>query len=354
MARIRIKKNTNLLFAGCCYSYSLSMVYHGSMDLSIIGYDPIGAWFKTADTLEELLQYRNSGGLTWININDLRDAAAISHLTEVFGIHPLTIEDILDPKQRPKAEEFDQYLFITFKAVNSGKEGGLEFDQISLILTHDTVITFQQIPGDSFDGIRRRILQNLGRVRKMGADYLAYALIDSVVDAYFLVLDGLGAGLDDFEERALDEQDTAFIPDVQQVKQSLLRLRRIIWPLRESLTLLLRLDSDLINPELEPFLKDLHDNVMQAAETLENYRELLSGVIEVNFSSMSNRMNKVMKVLTIISTIFIPLTFIAGVYGMNFTHMPELDSPYAYPITWGIMVLIALGMVLFFKRRHWL
>ncbi|MDR3343661.1 MAG: magnesium/cobalt transporter CorA [Treponema sp.] len=304
--------------------------------------------------MDALLRYRNSGGLTWINITDLKDVVVMSQLAEVFGIHPLTVEDILDPKQRPKVEEFDRYLFITFKSVSQRPEGDPEFDQISLILTHDTVITFQHIPGDSFDGIRRRILENIGRIRKMGADYLAYVLMDAVVDGYFLVLDSLGAGLDDFEERALDEHDSALIPDVQQVKQNLLRLRRIIWPLRESLTLLLRLDSDLINPELEPFLKDLHDNVIQAAETLETYRELLAGVMEVSLSSMSNSMNKVMKVLTIISTIFIPLTFIAGVYGMNFTHMPELDSPYAYPITWGIMVVIAAGMLFYFKRRHWL
>jgi magnesium transporter len=188
----------------------------------------------------------------------------------------------------------------------------------------------------------------------MGADYLAYVLMDSVVDAYFLVLDVLGSGIEDFEERAIDENDNFLISDLQRVKQNLLRIRRVIWPLRESLSALFRLDSKLINDELKPFLKDLSDNVIQAVETVENYRELMAGVMEVNLSSISNRMNRVMKVLTIISTIFIPLTFIVGVYGMNFANMPELSYPYAYPITWAVMVLIAVGMLFFFKRRHWI
>jgi magnesium transporter len=326
------------------------------MELSIIGYDPAGAWIKTADTVEALLSYRNTGGLTWIQVTDLKDPESISSVTELFGIHPLTIEDILDTEQRPKAEEFDAYLFITFKEVSQevGEDGEPLFDQISLILTYDTVITFQKKPRDSFESIRRRILNNIGRIRRMGADYLAYAIMDVVVDTYFQTLDTLGLRLEDFEDRAIDENDTALISDLQRVKQMLFRVRRVIWPLRESIAILLRLDSNLINPELEPFLKDLHDNVMQAVETVESYREVLTGVMEVNLSALSIRMNKVMKVLTIISTIFIPLTFIVGVYGMNFTYMPEIEYPYSYPIIWGIMVLIAVGMLIFFKRRRWM
>ncbi|MDR3138722.1 MAG: magnesium/cobalt transporter CorA [Treponema sp.] len=322
------------------------------MDLSIIGYDPAGAWIKTADTADELLRYRNPAGITWINVNDPKNTGEISRIADFFHIHPLTVEDIMDTGQRPKIEEFDNYLFIILKALNSGDPPVTE--QISLVLMEDTVITFQEIPGDSFDGIRKRILNNAGRIRRMGADYLAYALMDSVVDAYFLVLDALGAGIEDFEERAIDENDTALIPDLQRAKQNLIRVRRVIWPLRESLSVLLRLDSKLINDVLKPFLKDLHDNIIQAVETVENYRELMAGVMEVNLSSVSNRMNGVMKVLTIISTIFIPLTFIVGVYGMNFVFMPELNYPYAYPITWAVMVLIAAGMLFYFKRRRWI
>ncbi|MDR2485227.1 MAG: magnesium/cobalt transporter CorA [Treponema sp.] len=309
---------------------------------------------KTADTMEELLSYRNTGGLTWIQVNKLKDGAGISPLIDAFGIHPLTVEDILETEQRPKAEEFDTYLFITLKSLLIGEEEGPVLDQISLILTQDTVITFQKSSDYSFDTIRRRIFNNIGRIRKMGADYLAYGIMDTVVDNYFVALDTLEDRLEDFEDRAIDENDASLIPDLQRLKQILMRIRRIIWPLRESLAILLRLDSDLISPDMKPFLKDLHDNVIQAIETVETYREILTGVMEVNLSALSNRMNKVMKVLTIISTIFIPLTFIVGVYGMNFSYMPELDYLYAYPIIWGVMVIIAAGMLIFFKRRHWL
>lgn len=323
------------------------------MDLSIIGYDPIGAWKKTSATVEELLKFKNPAGITWINVDGLDDAGAINQLAESFRIHPLTVEDILNTEQRPKLEEFERYLFISLKALSRKPDGNLDFDQISLVVLKDTVISFQEFPGDSFEGIRRRILNNGGRIRKLGADYLAYVLMDSIVDEYFSVLEHIGANIEDFEDRAMNDSDSTFIPDIQAVKQQLLHVRRIIWPLRESLSLLLKLESPLLSGELEPFFKDLYENVIQAAETMETYRELVSGVMEVNLSAVSARMNKVMKVLTIISTLFIPLTFIVGVYGMNFRFMPELEYRYAYPITWGVMLVIAAGMLIFFKRRGW-
>jgi magnesium transporter len=322
------------------------------MNLSIIGYDPVGAWMNKADTVEDLLSHKNPAGITWINMECLDQPPCIQSLADVYHIHPLTVEDILDDAQRPKVEEFDEYLFITLKAVNPSP--ALEFEHISLVLATDTVITFQEKRGDYFDGIRKRILNNAGRIRRMGADYLAYLLIDAVVDEYFAVLETLGTGIEDFEDRAIDENDETLIKDVQSYKQDLLRVRRVIWPLRESLSLLLHLDSRRLSDDLEPFLKDLYDHIIQAAETVETYRELMAGVMEVNLSAMSNRMNKVIKVLTIISTIFIPLTFIVGVYGMNFRFMPELEIAWAYPLIWGIMVAIALGMLLFFKRRRWI
>jgi magnesium transporter len=275
-------------------------------------------------------------------------------LAEVYKIHPLTIEDVLNTERRPKVEEFDDYLFITLKEISNPVESPFVFDQISLVLTANTVISFQETAGDSFDGIRQRIHGNLGRIRKAGADYLAYSLMDSVVDRYFLVLDTLGAALEAFEERAVDDTDRSFISELQATKQRLHQARRAIWPLRESCSLLIRTESAFITGGLTPFLKDLQDNVVQAAETVESYREEISGIMEVHLSAASNRLNRVMKVLTIISTIFIPLTFIVGVYGMNFTHMPELANRYGYPIVWGIMILIALGMVAFFKSRDWL
>jgi magnesium transporter len=322
------------------------------MELSIIGYDPIGSWTRTAATVDELLDYRNQAGISWINVDGLDDNEAMGRLAEVYHIHPLTMEDILNTGQRPKMEEFDNYLFICLKAIEQ-KNGELVFDHISLVILENTVISFQGFSGDSFDGIRKRIMNNAGRIRRLGTDYLAYTLLDSVVDEYFLVLDVLGDNIERFEERAVDDNDRAFIPDLQGMKQKLLHIRRAIWPLRESLSLLLRLESPLLSGDLLPFFKDLQENTVQAAETVETYRELMAGVMEVNLSVMSNRMNNVMKVLTVISTLFIPLTFIVGVYGMNFANMPELQYPYAYPLVWGVMIAVALGMLLFFKRRRW-
>jgi magnesium transporter len=328
------------------------------MDLSIIGYDPAGAWLKKEQTVDELLRHRNPAGLTWINMDGLEKSAEINRMAEAFCIHPLTVEDILDTNHRPKVEEFDDYIFIVLKSIvaetEEKKSGELDFEQISLVVTENTVISFQERPGDYFDGIRKRILNNAGRIRRMGTVYLAWAIMDAVVDRYFVFLDAIGGGIEEFEERAMNEKDQNIIPDIQKIKRNLLRIRRAVWPLRENIQVMMRLDSEWIPPELIPFFKDLHDNVIQAADSVETYRELIAGVIEVNLSAVSNRMNNVMKVLTIISTIFIPLTFIVGVYGMNFKFMPELEFPLAYPITWTVMILIAIGMLIFFKIRRWL
>ena len=342
------------------------------MDLSIITYDSTGAWRKSAASVEELLALyspverpENHGKISWINVDGFENPDAVNRIALAFNIHPLTVEDILDVEQRPKVEEFDNYLFILLKSVSpepfkpSGEAAGaepgmLDFEQISLILKENTVISFQEKTGDYFDGIRKRILNNGGRIRRMGADYLAYALMDAVVDEYFVILDTLGSNIEEFEDRAIDQSDKNFIRDLQKTKRDLLRTRRIIWPLRESLSTLMRMETAKLSGELEPFIKDLQGNVIQAAETVETYRELIAGLMEVNLSTVSNRMNGIMKVLTIISTIFIPLTFIVGVYGMNFEYMPELSSPLAYPIVWGLMVLIAVIMLVLFKIRRWL
>jgi len=345
------------------------------MRLSVIGYDPIGAWTKAAVSAEELLAYRNPAGVNWINVNGLKDSASIVRIAEAYKIHPLTVEDILNTEHRPKVELFDEYLFFTLKSITLTEESGdaegaasadqasgsgcsprvkANFEQISIVLTADTVITFQEKSGDSFDPIRRRIQANVGRLRKEGPDYLAYGLVDSIVDSYFLGLDRIGTILEDFEDRAMDETGQAFIRDLQAIKSEVLKIRRAVWPLRESVAALMRLESPFISEELGPFLKDLHDNVIQAAESVEGYRDLIAGVLEVNLSAVSNRMNEVMKVLTIISTIFIPLTFIAGVYGMNFRTMPELNWPWGYPMVIAIMLVIAGAMIAFFKRKKWL
>ncbi len=321
--------------------------------LSIIAYNHAECSAKEVSSVGEILSYRDPCGINWINVTGLDDKDAITCLAESYGIHPLTVEDILDTEHRPKAEEFDDYLYFNLKAIMGKAETIAEYEQISIILTCDTVITFQERPGDFFDIIRRRIMSNTGRIRRMGTDYLAYALMDSIVDGYFLVLDMLEEKIEAFELRATDTADTQFISDIQEVKQTIMRIRRAVWPLRESLSVVQRFESALISDELSPFLKDLQDNIVQAAETVDNYRELLAGIMEVNLSSISNGMNSIMKVLTIISTIFIPLSFIVGVYGMNFTNMPELDHPWGYPLVWLLMAVIAAAMIIYFKKKKW-
>ncbi|MDR2210471.1 MAG: magnesium/cobalt transporter CorA [Spirochaetaceae bacterium] len=319
---------------------------------SLIGYDPAGAWEHFSDTVEDLLGYRNSAGLNWINI-DAIDPGTVNLLASMYRIHPLTVEDILDTNQRPKTEEFDEYFFIVLKAIHRENEK-FDYEQISIVLMEDTVITFQQKPGDIFGGIRKRILNNAGKLRRVSTDYLAYVLMDAVVDDYFTALDSVSDQIEAMEDRASEDTGETFMADLQTIKLTLLHLRRYIWPLRESLTKMLHSDSPLIHGDLSPFLHDLHENVIQAAETVDTHRELLTGLMEMNLSAISNRTNRIMKVLTIISTIFIPLTFIVGVYGMNFTNMPELSSAYGYPATWAVMILTATGMLIFFKRRRWI
>ena len=322
------------------------------MPLSLISYDSTGVWTKTMDSAKELVSWKNPGEVTWICVDLLENSDDIINIAEVFGIHPLTVEDILDHSQRPKIEEFDNYLFITLKAINRNTES--YFHPINLIIMKDTVLTFQESPSISFEGIKKRILNNAGRIRRMGSDYLAYAVMDAVVDEYFYMVDLLGSEIEDFEDRALDEKDNVFIRDIQTFKQKLLKMRKAVWPLRESISFLKHLDSNLISAELEPFLMDLHDHIIQAAETVETHRELIAGIMEINLSVSSQRLNKVMKILTVISTIFMPLMFIGGIYGMNFENMPELGYRYSYFIVLGVMALIAIGMVVAFKIRKWI
>ncbi len=269
-------------------------------------------------------------------------------------IHPLTLEDILNTEQRPKAEEFDDYLFCSMKMIH-WHDDGPEFEQISLVVKNDnTLISFQEKPNMLYQSIFRKIINNNSRVRKMGVDFLAYEIMDIIVDSYFEVLDRMGNIIEEFELRAMDESDQNFMTDLQKSKQSLMQIRRAIWPLRENIAYIIRMEDSFIGDELNPFFKDIQDNVVQIIETVETNRELLEGILDVNLSALSTRMNRVMKVLTIVSTIFIPLTFIAGVYGMNFRYMPELEQTYAYPICIAVMLLISLGMILIFKKKKWL
>lgn len=331
------------------------MEQSAEVKLSVTGYDPIGYWSREAASVNELLAYRNPSGITWINVTGLSDPAVLNQLAESLNIHPLTLEDILLTEQRPKVEEFDDYIFFAMKIITWNDDDSPRFEQISFVVKDDnTLISFQEHPNPLYNVILKKIANDNSKLRKMGVDFLAYEMMDLTVDSYFNVLDRMGNSIEEFELRAMDESDKSFMIDLQKTKQSLMQIRRAVWPLRENISFVIRLEGSCFSDELDPFLKDIQDHVLQIIETVENNRELLEGILDVNLSALSNRMNNIMRVLTMVSTIFIPLTFIAGVYGMNFDNMPELRYEYAYPICLVVMLLIALGMILIFKKKKWL
>ncbi|PKL25825.1 MAG: magnesium and cobalt transport protein CorA [Spirochaetae bacterium HGW-Spirochaetae-3] len=321
---------------------------------SLIQYDHDEISFVTPESIEEVLAMLEDGMVNWVNVNGLADQDALKRLGGFFRLDSLTIEDVLNTEHRPKIEDFGRYLLVITKMLTKRPDDTIEYEQVSIIITSNSVLTIQESPGDCFDPVRERLRSGTGRLRRFGPSFLAYALLDVIVDHYFSLLEWLGNRLEDFEATSASARDAAgFMTGLQDVKADLNRFRRTVWPVRDTVVALAHSDSDLLEEALTPFLRDLQDNAVQVIEAIESYRETASGIHEVFLSSVSNRMNEVMKVLTIISTIFIPLTFIAGVYGMNFKYMPELDKPWAYPVAWGLMISIALGMIVFFKRKKW-
>jgi len=323
--------------------------------MSLIQYDQNEAIFITPDLEEEIIVMLEEGMVNWININGLGNQELIKHLGGVFKLDSLTIEDIFNTRHRPKVEDFGHYILVVTKMLNHRVDGIIEYEHVALVLTRNAVLTFQENPGDCFGPVRERIRTATGRIRRLKTGYLAYALLDVIVDNYFVLLEVLGDRIEEFESSSVSARAaTGFMAGLQDIKSDLNKLRRILWPVRDSVSDLLRSESGLFDPGIDPYLRDLQENSVQVVEALESYRETVSGIQEVYLASVSNRMNEVMKVLTIISTIFIPLTFIAGVYGMNFRYMPELEQTWAYPAVWGLMGLIVIGMLTFFKRKKWI
>jgi len=304
-------------------------------------------------SVEESFPYKNSSTISWINI-DGRDVEAIKKIDEHFGIHALVLEDIHSTGQRPKVENYGDYFFFVLKMIYEDKEKkDLEAEQISLILGMNYVISFQEKEGDIFDPLRHRIRDAKGRVRQMGADYLAYCLLDAIVDHYFTILEDIGEKIDRVEKKILQDVKDHIPNQIHKLKTQLIFLRKQIWPLREVLASLQRNESKLIKKETDIYLRDVYDHTIQINDTLEAFRDALSGLQDIHLSTMSNRMNEVMKILTIFAAIFIPLTFIAGIYGMNFENMPELKWPYGYFIALGIMTSLGLGMIIYFRKKKW-
>lgn len=301
---------------------------------------------------QELSELARSPAVDWLKVSGVHQPEVIGELGEVFGLHTLLLEDVVNTQQRPKMEDFGEYLFVVLKHFWF-QDGELRNEQISLVLADTWVISFQEGRGSPFDSVIERIVQNKGRIRRMGADYLAYALMDVVVDQYFVVLEALDEELEELEEEVLVRPGQDSMQAIYRLKLLATALRKAVWPLREVVAFLSRGDSPLLSEKTQPFCRDLYDNTIQVLDGCEALRDNLASIKDVFLSSLSNRMNEVMKVLTIIATLFIPLTFLAGVYGMNFKHMPELELKWAYPAVWGLMMVVAGSMLWFFKRRGW-
>jgi magnesium transporter len=322
--------------------------------ISVIDYDEAGCREKEFDRPEDCFSCKVSPSVSWINIDGLHETDIIETFGKEYGLHPLVVEDILNTHQRPKIEIFDDYIFVSIKMLSMDNQNRVASEQVSLIMGEKFVLSFQEKEGDVFDSLRKRIREGKGRIRKQGTDYLLYAILDVIVDNYFLILENFGDRVEAFDEELMREPRSSTLKEIYNMKREILYLRKSVWPLREAVSNLERSESELIEQKTVPFLRDLYDHTIQIIDAVETNRDLLSGMLDLYLSSVSNKMNEVMKVLTIIATIFIPLTFIAGIYGMNFEYMPELGWRYAYFVVWILMLLVGAAMLVFFRRKKWL
>ncbi len=323
--------------------------------ITVIDYDEAQFQEKEAKTIEECSPLKDKTAVRWINMEGIHQVETLEKLGNCFELHSLILEDILNTDQRPKREDFEDYIYTVLKMLYyDDKSGEIITEQISLILGPNFVISFQEGGGDVFDPIRERIRNAKGRIRKMGADYLAYALIDAIVDNYFVILEELGEKIEYLEEELVTDPTSETLQAIHSLKREMILLRKSVWPLREVISSLEREESSLIRESTGIYLRDVYDHTIQVIDAIETFRDMLSGMLDIYLSSISNRMNEVMKVLTIIATVFIPLTFIAGLYGMNFKYMPELEWRWGYAAVLLTMTVIGISMVIYFKRRKWI
>ncbi|MGK2905441.1 MAG: magnesium/cobalt transporter CorA [Desulfuromonadales bacterium] len=323
--------------------------------ITLIDYDQSHLETLNDITLDEAMSFRNTDTVSWINLSGIHDVELIDEFGKRFDIHPLALEDILNTHHRPKLDEHEGFSLIILKMLFFNNETlTLATEQVSLLLGQHYVISFQELEGDVFNGVRDRLQRSSGKIRQRGPDYLAYALIDSIVDSYFHILEKIGDQLVQLEEELISNPDSTMLTTIHHYKRELLLLRKSVWPLREVISQLHKEDSPLISEGTQIYLRDLYDHTVQAIDTLEIFRDTISGLQDLYMSSVSNRMNEIMKVLTIMASIFIPLTFIAGIYGMNFEYIPELKWRYSYFVLLGFMASCAIGMLIFFRRKKWL
>ena len=322
--------------------------------IKFMDYDSENLCEKEIQDIRDSAELKDTDTVSWININGLHDVKLIRSIGRLFNLHTLTLEDILNTGQRPKMEDYDNYLFFVLKMMRYDEERKfVNSEQLCLILGENYLLTFQERPGDVFDPVRERIRKQKGRIRKTGIDYLAYSLLDTIVDNYIYIIERLGEEIEDNEELILENPTREVLNKINTYKRELNYLRKSIRPAREFIQQLSRLDSDMIQESTKPFVKDLLDLSTQAVEIIDTYRDILSDQLEIYNTIVNNKLNEIMKILTIFSAVFIPLTFIAGIYGTNFKYLPELEYHYAYFIFWGVLITVGLSMFRYFKKKKW-
>jgi len=324
--------------------------------ITLFEYDETHLTERDINTLEGTpLPAPDSQAVTWVHIDGLHDASILEQAGKIFGLHPLILEDIMNTEQRPKIEDRGDYLFIVLKLFHEADAGDILIpEQVSIALGTNWLISLQERKGKLLDPVRENLRSGRGRLRKAGADYLAHAILDAIVDSYFAILDRFGERIEEVEEALIGRHSPATLRTIQNLKREMILLRKSVWPLREMIGSLSRSGSPLIREPSVIYFRDVYDHAVQVIDTIETYRDMLSGMLDIYLSSISNRMNEIMKVLTIIATVFMPLTFLAGVYGMNFKYMPELEWHWGYFVIWGVMILIAIVMLIYFRRKKWL
>lgn len=336
-----------------------SFVYVGKnqestpIQIELIEYNQTHLEKKFVSSIHDCKDSLNNQYTSWVNIDGVHDIKLIEELSQTFKIHPLIAEDILNTDQRPKVEINNDYIYIVLKMISyDEKNQTFVNEQLSIILLDNLVITTQELPGDLFNNIRERIIQQKGRIRKLKADYLVYCIIDAIVDEYFKVIDRLESELEEIEADIENSKNS--IQDIHWLKKEILYIRRAVYPVRDIISSLMREEHPFIQEKTSLYLRDIHDHCLQVYESVEIIRDIVSSLVEIHLSSVSNKMNEVMKVLTIFASIFIPLTFITGIYGMNFENMPELKWEYGYFYLWGLLLFITVSLMIYFKKKKWI
>lgn len=327
----------------------------GRVAITRIAYDETRFECREAETMGECFPLEEPPAVTWIHVRGVHEITLIEEIGRLLNLHPLLLEDIAHTGQRPKMEEYGDYLFVTSRMLTCQEaREHVQAEQISMIIGPHFVVSFQEHDADAFASLKERLQNSKGKVRKMGADYLAYAMMDTIVDGYFVVLEGLGERIEELEAELISAPSPATLQSLHTLKREMILLRKSIWPLREVIAAMERGESALIGDATQVYLRDLYDHTVRVMDTVETFRDLLSGMLEMYLSSISNRMNEVIKVLTLITTVFIPMSFIAGVYGMNFKYMPELEWRLGYPFALSFMCAVGIAMLVYFAKKRWL